>query len=114
MLGLFAELGLPVAPGKLEGPTTSLEIEIDTVALETRLPQEKLSKVQELVRKWLGRSSCTKTELESLLGFLSHGCCVVQAGKTFMCRLLELLSVASSSFHRSDLCWWDAFLAPPP
>ena len=80
-------LGLPVAPAKLEGPTTNLcflGIEIDTVALEIRLPQDKLSRLQELVHKWRGRSSCTKTEPESLLGFLSHACCVVRAGKTFM------------------------------
>ena len=123
VLGLFADLGLPVASAKLEGPTTNLcflGIEIDTVALEIRLPQDKLSRLQELVHKWLGRSSCTKTELESLLGFLSHACCVVRAGKTFMRRLLELLSVARRPHHflrlnvthRSDLCWWDAFLPP--
>ena len=125
VLGLFAELGLPVAPAKLEGPTTNLcflGIEIDTVALEIRLPRDKLSRLQELVRKWLGRLSCTKTELESLLGFLSHACCVVRAGKTFMRRLLELLSVARRPHHflrlnvthRSDLCWWDAFLHCSP
>ena len=54
VLGLFAELGLPVAPAKLEGPTTNLcflGIEIDTVALEIRLPQDKLSRLKELVRK---------------------------------------------------------------
>ena len=43
---LCLHLGIPLAPSKIVGPTTSfvfLGIEIDTIAMETRLPAEKLS-----------------------------------------------------------------------
>ena len=108
---------------KLEGPTTCLTllgIEIDTQALEIRLPNDKLQALQELIRSWLGRESCGKRELESLIGSLSHACCVVRSGKTFLRRLFQLLAVARKAHHnlrlnksyRSDLFWWHAFLAP--
>ena len=45
MLNIFADLGLPVAENKLEGPGTCLTflgIELDAVRLEMRLPREKL------------------------------------------------------------------------
>ena len=41
----YAELGVPLAPEKQEGPSTTLTflgIEIDTVRQELRLPQDKL------------------------------------------------------------------------
>ena len=123
LLTLFEELGLPVAPAKLEGPATCitfLGIEIDTMAMEIRLPADKVHKLKELLEAWLGRRGCTRGELESLIGHLSHASVVVRAGKTFLRRLLELLSVARRShhflrlnaLHRSDLGWWAAYLRP--
>ena len=123
LLEIFEDIGLPVAPKKLEGPSTSLTflgIEIDTVSLEIRLPADKLHRLQDLLRSWLSRSSCTKQELESLIGYLSHACYVVRAGKSFLRRLIELVGVARrahhfvrlNTSHRADLWWWEAFLAP--
>ena len=120
LLRTFEELGLPVALPKLEGPSTCLTflgIEIDTRALEIRLPDTKLRALQELIRSWLGRESCERRELESLVGSLSHACCVVRSGKTFMRRMFQLLSVARKALRlnrssRSDLFWWHTFLAP--
>ena len=50
VLETFGELGLLVAANKLEGPSLRLifvGLELDSVALEMRLPQEKLSKLQQ-------------------------------------------------------------------
>ena len=47
MLNTFADLGLPVAENKLEGPGTCLTflgIELDAVRLEMRLPREKATR----------------------------------------------------------------------
>ncbi len=112
-----------MAASKTEGPATCLcflGIKIDTISLTIRLPANKLVALQDLVRSWLGRSSCLKKELESLVGSLSHACCVVMSGKTFLRRLFELLSVARRKHHylrlnnsfKSDLWWWHTFLAP--
>ena len=123
LLAKFAELGLPVAPSKLEGPATCLSflgIEIDSEKMEVRLPQEKLANLKELVASWLGRRSCSRQELQSLVGSLNYASFIVKPGKTFMRRLFELLSLARRSQHRlrintacrSDLFWWHSFLAP--
>ena len=68
LLGVFHRLGLPIAPDKLERPTTKLlflGFELDTVAMEVRLPTQKLEELKELVRHCQGRKSCTMKELES-------------------------------------------------
>ena len=69
------ELGIPLAPHKSVGPTTcliSLGIEIDSVAMELRLPCDKLHRLKELLSKWQFKKVCSKEQLESLLGHLSH------------------------------------------
>ncbi len=121
LLGVFRRLGLPVAEEKLEGPCTSLTflgVEIDTHAMELRLPQAKLRELQVLITSWQGRKSCKRNDLESLTGKLSHACKVVQPGKTFMRRMFELLKGTRQAYHhirlnaafRADLMWWARFL----
>ena len=123
VLRVFATLGLPVAEDKLEGPSTRLSflgLEINTVAMELRLPAEKLRDLQVLIRSWCGRRAASKRELESLIGSLNHACSVVRCGKTFLRRMFELLAVAHKSHHflrlnvsfKSILKWWERFLAP--
>ena len=75
VLDTFQELGVPVAENKLVGPSTCitfLGIEIDSVRMKLRLPEDKLERVKTLVAEWRGRRSCRKRELESLIGHLSH------------------------------------------
>ena len=121
LLRIFDTLGLPVAEEKLEGPSTVvtfLGIEVDTVAMELRLPQRKVSELKILVKEWLGRHSCRKKELQSLVGKLQHACRVVKPGRSFLQRVIELLAAVKRDFHhvrlnasfRSDLVWWDTFL----
>ena len=58
LLGVFRRLGLPVAPDKLEGPTTRLVFlgfELDTMAMEVRLPAPKLQELKELIQQRLGK-----------------------------------------------------------
>ena len=77
MLRVFDHLGIPVATEKLEGSTTRLTflgMEIDLAAMEVRLPSAKLRALQETVAAWLGWQSCSRRELDSLLGSLGHAC----------------------------------------
>ncbi|CAH3135465.1 unnamed protein product, partial [Porites lobata] len=51
-------LGIPMAPEKTVGPSTTLAfagIELDTVLMEARLPQEKLDKCRDLLSTFLRR-----------------------------------------------------------
>ena len=91
---LFAHLGLQIAFEKLEGLAcvlTFLGIEIDTLSMQLRMPHTKLLELCTLVRSWLGRKSCSRRELLWLTGKLQHACKVVKLGRSFLCRMFELL-----------------------
>ena len=118
---MFQALNIPIATHKTEGPATTLVflgILIDTHRFELRLPAEKLLHLQSTLQQWVERRSCTRRELESLLGHLSHAATVVRQGRTFLRQLFPLLSLDRASHHRirlnagarADLRWWRAFL----
>ena len=93
-LNVLDHLGFPVATHKTEGPShciTFLGIVIDTKAFELRLPVDKVQRLQGLAKSWCTKRSCTKKELESLLGHLSYAAKVVHPGRTFLCQLFCLL-----------------------
>ena len=108
---------------KCDGPTpclTFLGIEVDSEAMELRLPLDKLANLRSLIKEWLGRKACTKLQIESLIGHLNHACKVVHPGRTFLGRLINLLRgskarrprdfVRLNQEARSDLQWWGSFL----
>ena len=79
MIHMASHLRIPLAPEKLEGPTTSLVflgILIDTNCMETALPEDKLKELfADLQCWWL------KRELLSLIGKLNWACHVISAGR---------------------------------
>ncbi len=82
LLRVFNGLGLPVAINKLEGPAPCLMFlgfELDSEAMV--IPQRKLGELQRLIHSWVGRRYCTREELDSMVGMLSHASTVVQPGK---------------------------------
>lgn len=119
-----AELGVPIADHKTEGPTTCLTflgIEVDTRVGELRLPAEKLSRLQDLLHQWGDKKVCSRRELASLIGLLNHACKVVRAGRSFLRRMIDLLHAGPHPSHpaaliclntefRSDLAWWQYFV----
>lgn len=118
---LCAQLGLPVAPEKLLGPTTTitfLGIELDSVHQELRLPQEKLFQLRALLRSWSTRRAATKHQLQSLIDHMSHAAQVIRPGRTFMRGLIEAMQIPRRPFHqvrlngqcRADLAWWALFV----
>eukprot|EP00731_Ephydatia_muelleri_P000372 Em0001g372a len=117
------ELGIPLAEHKTEGPATRitfLGIMIDTTAGQLSLPPEKLARVQSLLADWGDRKSCSKKELESLIGTLNHACKVICPGRSFLRRMIDLLKRYKMAHHqirlnrefRSDLRWWTNFIVP--
>ena len=120
-LEVCQHLGVPVATHKTEGPSTHLVflgIRIDTERMQLSLDQDKLARIVALVESWDSRRSATKRELQSLIGHLSHAATVVQPGRTFLRRMIDLMKVAKQPGHhvrltvafRSDLHWWASFL----
>ena len=117
---LCASLGVPLAPDKRMGPSpvlTFLGIVIDTERGELRLPDDKLQRLMDTLKVWLARRTCTRKELESLIGVLSYACKVVRPGRSFLRRAISLLSVVKLPHHhvrlnaefKADLSWWKAF-----
>ena len=94
-----------------------LGIELDSQQMVVRLPQEKLLKLRTLVAKWRKRKCCTKRELQSLAGHLSHACKVVRLGRRFLRGVFGLISQFRRQDHRirlnaafrADLEWWHVF-----
>ena len=83
---VFKRLGVPLVDHKCVGPTTCLEffgIILDTLRMEARLSQEKISKLLNMVDHFIGRPKCTKKELLSLIGTFNFAARVVVPGRTF-------------------------------
>jgi len=83
----FAELGVPIADKKTEGPSTCLTflgILVDTTAMQLRLPPQKLERVRDPAKAWMVKKSCTRRELESLIGHLAHAATIIQPGRIFL------------------------------
>ena len=75
----FSKLGISLHLDKLEGPSTSptiLRIELDSLNLQARLPQNKVDRIT-FVEDWSQKRWCKRKELESLIGHLQHACKVV-------------------------------------
>ena len=118
----FKDLGIPLEPSKLEGPSTCLTflgIEVDTVSLQLRLPANKLARLVAELSRARDKRSMTKRELQSLTGLLQHATKVVCPGRAFMRRLHALQAVGSSPHHnvrlniqaRADITWWHVFIS---
>ena len=87
-----AHLGIPIAHDKTVEPTTCLSflgIELDTVAMQMRLPQDKLSELCNQLQATLQVKKLSLQELQSLIGSLNFVCQVVSPGRAFIRRLID-------------------------
>ena len=121
MQGTCKELGIPLAVDKVEGPCTSLTflgIELDTEKMQAPLPADKLLRLKAELVAWQDKKSCTRKDLEHLIGVLQFASKVVPQGRPFVRRMINLLSVAKEGHHhirlnaefRSDLAWWGSYV----
>ena len=72
---LLAELGLTVSAKKLVPPSTQvvcLGILVDTVQQSISIPPEKLENIKFTCNQWSSKVTCSKRELQSLLGHLLY------------------------------------------
>ena len=119
---LCNHLGLPVAPNKVEGPTTCLTflgIQIDSEKQQLCLPREKLIRLKDLIVAWQSRHAATKHQLQELLGHLNHAASVVRPGRSFMRSIIDTMKIPRRPHHfvrlnqqcKADLAWWATFLS---
>ncbi len=117
---LCERLGLPVAPHKTVGPTTTLTflgIEMDSEAQLLRLPADKLDRLRQTLARWGSKRHATKHELQVLLGVLSHAAAVVRPGRTFIRHLIDTSKIPRRQSQkvrlnvscRADIAWWSSF-----
>ncbi|XP_070190042.1 uncharacterized protein [Littorina saxatilis] len=121
MLSTFCDLGVPIAADKVEGPTTCLKflgLIVDTVALQVRIPQDKLMELKRQVSEFLCKPKVTLRQLQSLIGKLNFACRAVVPGRAFCRRLIDATRGVKRPFHhiritaamREDLKVWSSFL----
>ena len=117
---LFSDWGVPLHTDKFEGPSTVMRvlgIELDSLALQARLPKETFNRISSLIDEWSCKRHCKQKNLESLIGNLEHACKVIPQGRTLMRRMINLLSAFRKDDHpirlnkdfHLDLTWWRDF-----
>ena len=122
LIQLLRKLGFMIHWGKVVDPTTRitfLGIELDSVSMMLRLPQEKLLLLRQELQSSLSRKRFTKRQLQSLAGRLSWAASVVKGGRVFLRRIFNTIRLLKHTTHRvrinteirSDLLWWSRFIA---
>lgn len=110
-------LGLKRHPDEEESGTCIefLGIELDTVAMEARLPLKKLERARQLVVDVIEADGVPLAKLETFVGFLSFCAKVVVPGRTFLAspygalrRKAKIVNITVAM--RADLAWWHTFL----
>lgn len=116
-----AELGVPLAEEKTEGPATRLTflgIQLDTVQGMSSLPRDKLATLKRMVGETLAKEKCTLKQFQTLLGHLNFACRVVSPGRAFCARLARATAGVTAQHHyiriskgiKQDLGVWLEFL----
>lgn len=120
-LRFCTEVGIPIAEDKTFQPSPIMEfvgITLDSLRMEARLPESKITKCIELLEIFLGKTTCKKKELESLIGYLNFCCSVVLPGRAFLRRLISLMLGTKEPFMyisispevKADLRMWLNFV----
>ena len=115
------DIGIPIKEEKTVFPTTKiifLGLELDSVEMEIRLPDDKLLKLRKKLTYFQTRKKCTLVELQSLIGLLNFACAVVKPGRAFLRRIIDLTLGLNRLTHRRwvtkaarvDLKAWSLFI----
>ena len=66
-----SDLGMLIAEDKTEGPATCLTVLGIEIAMELRLPADKLARLSDALHGWQGRCAGSHRDLESLVGLFA-------------------------------------------
>ena len=77
-----------------------LGLDIDSLNMEIRLPEDKLVKLINLLKNYVGKSTISKKELECLGGMLAHCSHMVDGGRTHSRRFYDLYKVILKKYYK--------------
>jgi len=86
------KLGLSFQPKKTVWPSTNIEflgLELNSMAMEAHLPDEKLVYLKVLLDSWLQWSKCSLWDIQELTGFLQFCVQVIPHAHMLTCRLIK-------------------------
>ena len=116
-LHLLVSVGLEPKPSKTKGPALDmvlLGLLLDSTTMEIRVPPERIADLRGILATWMGATTATKQQLQSLVGALSFACFGVRWGRGFLRRLIALFTslpfqhsrVALDADALADIAWW--------
>lgn len=122
LIALLRKLGFGINWNKVVDPSTKitfLGIEIDSIAMCLRLPDEKLIQVRQELSLFQLRKRASKKQLQSLAGKLNFCASVVYGGRVFSRRIIDTINLLKEGSHKirlsnsikSDILWWHSFMA---
>ena len=71
--------------------------------METRLPPDKLGRIQELLKTWLSRKKANKRQILSLVGTHQHATKVVRPGRSFVSRMYSMAAKLGEIYYITRL-----------
>ena len=121
LIQLLRKLGFAIHWGKVIDPCqklTFLGIELDSIAMSLRLPEDKLNLLRNELHSFLQQKRASKRQFQSLAGRLSWAAGVVKGGRVFLRRIFNKIRSLHHVSHRAligmdvrdDLQWWYDFL----
>ena len=92
-----------------------LGIILDSIAMEARLPQEKLDRARHSVSRLLQSRVFPLKELQKLVGHLAFAARVMPTGRAFLRRLYDAMATKRRIIRKTeamnlDLRWWHTYL----
>ena len=120
LISTLNELGFQISEKTLVTPTTPamcLGVEVDTDSFTISVPAGKLAEIRYRCQMWVHKNTCSKRDLQSLLGQLLYITKCVRASRVFLNHMLALLRASEkleliqlSKSFKQDLNWFCLFL----
>ena len=117
---MLSRVGCREAESKAEPPNYIMEflgVLFNSLMGTMSITDARLHEIGELVVDWLDKLTCTRNELEQLIGKLQFVSSCVRPARIFICRLLTFLCGMNRGVQytiplevRRDLLWWRWFL----
>ena len=82
------------------------------------IPEDKLLRAKEILQAWLQKDTCSRKDLQQLLGILNHLGAVIIPGRVFCARMLDIFRrapfpVQLDEDFKLDVSAWLSFLQDP-